>query len=75
MCSQHGMCQEFANIGLPFENGVMERRNKTIVEIGLTMLAHGDLPQFIWAEATSTAVHILNRYLTTMVPRMTPFEA
>ncbi|GJR33174.1 retrovirus-related pol polyprotein from transposon TNT 1-94 [Tanacetum coccineum] len=42
-------------------NGVVERRNRTLVEAARTMLSASKLPLFFWAEAISTACYTQNR--------------
>ncbi|GKA06099.1 retrovirus-related pol polyprotein from transposon TNT 1-94 [Tanacetum coccineum] len=39
----------------PEQNGVVERRNRTLVEVARTMLSTSKLPLFFWAEAIATA--------------------
>ena len=38
--SQRGIQQEFANIGTPSENGVVEQKNWIVIEMARTMMAH-----------------------------------
>nr|GEU84587.1 hypothetical protein [Tanacetum cinerariifolium] len=45
------------------QNGVAERRNKTLIEASKTMLADSKLPTTFWAEAVSTACYVQNRVL------------
>lgn len=45
----------------PEQNGRAERDNRTIVESARTMLHAKQLPAYLWAEATATAVYTLNR--------------
>nr|GEV44092.1 hypothetical protein [Tanacetum cinerariifolium] len=40
----------------PQHNGVVERRNHTLVEAARTMLIFSKAPMFLWAEAVATAV-------------------
>jgi hypothetical protein len=42
----------------PQQNGVAERKNRTICEAAKAMRFDQDLPNSLWAEATSTAVYI-----------------
>ncbi|KAJ9544169.1 hypothetical protein OSB04_023876 [Centaurea solstitialis] len=42
-------------------NGVVERRNRTLVEAARSMLAQSQLPQYLWAEAVNTACYTQNR--------------
>ena len=45
----------------PEQNGKAERDNRTIIESARTMLHSKELPKFLWAEACSTAVYLMNR--------------
>ena len=73
-CKENGIRRELANTGSPWENGVVERKNRTVVEMVRTMLEHRELPQSLWAEATSTSVHILNRSPTAALQKKTPYD-
>ncbi|GJW55665.1 putative ribonuclease H-like domain-containing protein [Tanacetum coccineum] len=44
-------------------NGVVERRNRTLMEAARTMLIFAKAPLFLWAEAVATACYTLNRSL------------
>lgn len=58
----------------PEQNGVAERRNRTLVEAARTMLADSGLPKTLWAEAVCTANYVFNR-LVDRKSGMTPIEA
>ncbi|GJV57308.1 putative zinc finger, CCHC-type containing protein [Tanacetum coccineum] len=45
----------------PEQNGVVERRNRTLVEAARTMLSALKLPLFFWAEVIATACYTQNR--------------
>lgn len=45
----------------PEQNGIAERKNRTLVEAARSMLTESGLPQMFWGEATSTANHVFNR--------------
>ncbi|KAJ9565585.1 hypothetical protein OSB04_001551 [Centaurea solstitialis] len=45
----------------PEQNGVVEHRNRTLVEAVRSMLAQSQLPQYLWAEAVNTACYTQNR--------------
>ncbi|GKF94800.1 retrovirus-related pol polyprotein from transposon TNT 1-94, partial [Tanacetum coccineum] len=47
----------------PQQNGVVERRNRTLVEAARTMLIFSNAPLFLWAEAVATACYTQNRSL------------
>ncbi|GKE45430.1 retrovirus-related pol polyprotein from transposon TNT 1-94, partial [Tanacetum coccineum] len=40
----------------PQQNGIVERRNRTLIEAARTMLIFSKAPMFLWAEAVATAV-------------------
>ncbi|GJV17265.1 integrase, catalytic region, zinc finger, CCHC-type containing protein [Tanacetum coccineum] len=47
----------------PQQNGVVERRNRTLVEAARTMMIFSKAPMFLWAEAVATACYTQNRSL------------
>ncbi|KAJ9538687.1 hypothetical protein OSB04_031420 [Centaurea solstitialis] len=53
--------QTFSAARTPEKNGVVERRNRTLVEAARSMLAQSQLPQYLWAEAVNTACYTQNR--------------
>ena len=59
----------------PQQNGVAERKNRTLVEMARCMMLQGNLPQSLWAEAVNAATYIRNRCATKSLNGETPFEA
>ena len=57
----------------PDHNGVVERRNRTLMDMVRSMRSNMSLSHFLWTEALKTIVHILNRVPTKVVQK-TPFE-
>ncbi|GJY31275.1 putative ribonuclease H-like domain-containing protein [Tanacetum coccineum] len=55
-------------------NGVVERRNRTLVEAARTMLIFFKAPLFLWAEAVATACYTQNRSLIHTLHNKTPYE-
>ncbi|GJU65263.1 retrovirus-related pol polyprotein from transposon TNT 1-94 [Tanacetum coccineum] len=58
----------------PQQNGVVERRNRTLVEATRTMLIFSKAPMFLWAEAVATACYTQNRSLIHTRHNKTPYE-
>ncbi|GJZ54058.1 retrovirus-related pol polyprotein from transposon TNT 1-94 [Tanacetum coccineum] len=58
----------------PQQNGVVERRNWTLVEAAQTMLIFSKAPLFLWAEAINTACYTQNRSLIRLRYNKTPYE-
>ena len=59
----------------PQQNGVVERRNRSIMEMARSMLKSMKLPGKFWGEAVRHAVYLLNRLPTRPMGEKTPFEA
>ncbi|GKD95752.1 putative ribonuclease H-like domain-containing protein, partial [Tanacetum coccineum] len=55
-------------------NGVVERRNRTLIEAARTMVAHSKLPTTFWAEAVNTACYVQNRVLVVKPHNKTPYK-
>nr|GEW91054.1 hypothetical protein [Tanacetum cinerariifolium] len=68
------MNREFSNARTPQQNGVAERRNRTLIEAAKTMLADAKLPVTFWAEAVNTACYVQNRVLVNKSQNKTPYE-
>nr|GEX45738.1 putative ribonuclease H-like domain-containing protein [Tanacetum cinerariifolium] len=73
-CSQKGIKREFSNARTPQQNGVAERRNRTLIEAARTMLADAKLPVTFWAEAVNTACYVQNKVLVNKSQNKTPYE-
>ncbi|RVW83003.1 hypothetical protein CK203_042428 [Vitis vinifera] len=58
----------------PQQNGVVERKNRTILKMTRCLLHEKDLPKKFWAETASRAVYFLNILLTKALKKQTPFE-
>nr|GEV87158.1 hypothetical protein [Tanacetum cinerariifolium] len=60
-CRMKGIKREFSVSRTPQQNGIAERKNRTLIEAARTMLADSLLPIPFWAEAVNTACYIQNR--------------
>ncbi|KAL8104298.1 hypothetical protein AgCh_028500 [Apium graveolens] len=72
-CKSHGIKQEFSALGTPQQNGVVERKNRTLIEAARTMLEEAKLPTYFWAEAVQTACFTQNATLINKHGK-TPYE-
>ncbi|GJT95442.1 retrovirus-related pol polyprotein from transposon TNT 1-94 [Tanacetum coccineum] len=73
-CAKKGIQREYSIARTPQQNGVAERKNRTLIEAARTMLADSLLPIQFWAEAVHTACYVLNRVLVTKPQMKTPYE-
>nr|GEZ42965.1 retrovirus-related Pol polyprotein from transposon TNT 1-94 [Tanacetum cinerariifolium] len=69
-----GITQQFPAARTPQQNGVVERRNRSLVEAARTMLTFANLPSFLWAEAIATACFTQNRLIIHKRFYKTPYE-
>nr|GFB91600.1 retrovirus-related Pol polyprotein from transposon TNT 1-94 [Tanacetum cinerariifolium] len=69
-----GITQQFSAARTPQQNGVVERRNRTLVEAARTMLTFANLPSFLWAEAIAIACFTQNRSIIHKRVDKTPYE-
>ncbi|GAB2290265.1 hypothetical protein Dimus_038096 [Dionaea muscipula] len=60
-CLGEGIVHQLAAARTPQQNGVAERRNRTLKEVVRTMIAEADLPKRFWAEAINTACCTQNK--------------
>ncbi|GKC76209.1 retrovirus-related pol polyprotein from transposon TNT 1-94 [Tanacetum coccineum] len=58
----------------PQQNGVVERRNCTLIKAARTMLIFSKAPEFLWAEAIATAYFTQNHSIVHTRHNKTPYE-
>nr|GEW95122.1 ribonuclease H-like domain, reverse transcriptase, RNA-dependent DNA polymerase [Tanacetum cinerariifolium] len=69
-----GIKKEFSVPRTPQQNGIVERKNRILIEAARTMLADSLLPVSFWAEAINNACYVQNRVLVTKPHNKTPYE-
>jgi len=60
-CASEGISHEFSSPITPQQNGVVERKNRTLQESARAMIHAKKLPYHFWAEAMNTACYVHNR--------------
>ena len=68
-----GIITQYTMPGSPEQNGVAERRNRTLKDMMRSMMSRSNLHEYLWGGAIKTANYILNRVPSKSVPK-TPFE-
>ncbi|GKE18184.1 zinc finger, CCHC-type containing protein [Tanacetum coccineum] len=74
-CKENGIAQQLTAPYLPQQNGVVERRNMTIMSTTRCMMKATNMPQNFWVEAVRHAIYILNSVPTKALEDITPYEA
>ncbi|WVZ51167.1 hypothetical protein U9M48_002333 [Paspalum notatum var. saurae] len=73
-CAELGVGRQLTAPYTPQQNGVVERRNQTVVAMARSMIKAKGLPGTFWGEAVNTAVYILNRTTMKGTGGKTPYE-
>ena len=58
--AQEGIISQLSSPRMPQQNGVSERRNRTLLDMVRSMLSYSSLPESFWGYALETAAYILN---------------
>ena len=73
LCDEKGIVHQLTIPNTPQQNGVAERRNRTLLEMVRSMMAQANLPINFWGDALLTATYVLNRVPSKSVAT-TPYE-
>ncbi|KAG9457652.1 hypothetical protein H6P81_002160 [Aristolochia fimbriata] len=73
-CENKGISHEFSAPKTPQQNGVVERKNRTLQEMARAMINAKNLPHKLWVEAVNTACYISNRVHLRNLTHKTPYE-
>ncbi|CAN1750023.1 Retrovirus-related Pol polyprotein from transposon TNT 1-94, partial [Linum perenne] len=74
-CQSQGIRRQLTAAYTPQQNGVAERKNRTIMNAVRSMLSERQVPKLFWPDAVRWCVHIQNRSPTIAVQDRTPEEA
>jgi hypothetical protein len=69
-----GIKHEFSSPYTPQQNGVMERKNRTLLDMARTMLDEYKTPDRFWAEAINTACYSINWFYLHRILKKTSYE-
>jgi hypothetical protein len=73
--ADEGITQHFLAPYTPQQNGVVERRNQTVVAMARALLKQQRMPVELWGEAVVTAVYLQNWLPMKNLTSHTPYEA
>jgi transposase InsO family protein len=72
--SSHGKKRQFSIARTPQQNGIVERKNRTVQEMAQTMLMDSKMTNIFWTQAVHTTVHIQIRVMLRNDTNKTPYE-
>jgi hypothetical protein len=73
-CDEIGIKHEVSATYTPQQNGVVERKNRTLITLARTMIDEYNIPERFWAEAVNTACYASNRLFPHRLLEKTPYE-
>ncbi|GAU36464.1 hypothetical protein TSUD_166300 [Trifolium subterraneum] len=73
--SSQGIKRQLTTAYTPQQNGVSERKNRTILNMVRSMISARNVPKRFWPEAVNWATYVMNRSPTHVVQDVTPEEA
>lgn len=72
--NERGIKREVSTPSTPQQNGIVERRNRSIMDCARTLMIEKNVSIKYWKEAISTIVHTLNRVQLKKDSNQTPYE-
>ena len=73
-CTKNGIKRDLTVPYSPQQNGIVERRNRTLLEMARSILKHMKLPNHLWGEAVRHSTYLINRAATRVIKSTTPYE-
>jgi hypothetical protein len=71
---EEGIKHEFSAPYTPQQNSVVERKNRTLIDMARMMLGEFKTPERFWSEAVNTACHAINRVYLHRLLKKTSYE-
>lgn len=66
-CQDHGILHQYTVAYTPQQNGLAERKNRSLMESACSMLQTAGLSHQFWEEAVATTCYLQNRLFTSVV--------
>ncbi|GKF79940.1 putative RNA-directed DNA polymerase, partial [Tanacetum coccineum] len=73
-CENNGIQRQLTAAYTPQQNGVAERKNRTLMNMVRSIMSARKVPKIFWPEAANWCVHVLNRSPTAALENSTPEE-
>jgi len=73
-CEKYEIFHHFSAPRTPQQNGVAERKYRSLEELARTMLSESSFPKYFWVDVVCTACYVINRVLIRPILKKTPYE-
>ena len=73
-CEENGIHHNFSAPRIPQQNGIVDRKNRSLEDGDRTLLNETKLPKYFWADVVSTICYTLNKVLIRPILKKTPYE-
>ena len=73
-CDTHGIKRHMTVPYSPQQNGVVERRNRTLMEMTRSIMKAMKIPHYLWGEAVRHSTYLINRVATRTLKDQSPYE-
>ena len=70
----HGLIHQTSCPHTPQQNGIAERKNRTLLEIGRALMFEAHVPSYFWPEAIASATYLTNRLPSKALQFKSPLE-
>ena len=70
---EEGILSDLTATGTPQQNGVSERKNRTLIDMVRSMMSYSSLPDSFWGYALETTAYIINQVPSKTIPG-TPYQ-
>jgi transposase InsO family protein len=71
---EEGIKHEFSAPYTPQQNGIVERKNRSLIDMARMMLGEYKTSERFWSEAMNTACHAINRFYLHRLPKKTSYK-
>jgi transposase InsO family protein len=74
LCDEYGIKHQFSAKYTPQSNRLVERKNRTLIDMVRSMLSEYDMSHSFWAETINTACYYINQLYCHPMMELTPYE-
>ena len=72
--TKKGILHQSSGTNTPEQNGIVERKNKHLLEVTCAMMFYKNLPKYLWGDVVLTTSYLINRMSSKVLQYSTPLE-